>query len=589
MKNFFKYTFASILGFIIGGLILFFLLMTIVSGMIRSTQKEIIKIESNTVLKIRLASGIADRKSNNPLDNFNPLTLEISENIGLNEILNNLKKAGIDENIDGIYLNLGFVNSGMASLEEIRNGLIKFRETGKFIFAYSDIFTQKSYYLASVADKIYMNHAGIFEFKGLRAEIMFYKGAFDKFGIEPQIVRHGKFKSAIEPYQRKDMSAESKIQIQAYVNTIWNNMLEGISSERNIDKSLLNKYADDLSVRNATKALEYGFIDGIKYKDEVIKELKKKTGQSAEELKLVSMSKYIHTPEIRLNKEYTRDRIAVIYASGVIGLGEGREGTIGSEKLSRAIKKARINSRVKAIVLRVNSGGGDVLSTEIIWREVLLASKAKPVIASMGDYAASGGYYILAPVSKIVAGKNTVTGSIGVFGVFFTAQHLMNDNLGLTVDGVQTNENSGIGSLFRPLTEYEKSILQSSVEETYDIFLNRVAEGRNMEKEEVDKIGQGRVWIGRDAKKIGLIDEFGGLDDAISIAAEEAGITNYRIMELPRIKDPLASILENLGGLAKIRLLQSPIPENFDLRKTFEELFEQKGTQLRIPYELQIN
>ncbi|MFC2132736.1 signal peptide peptidase SppA, partial [Bacteroidota bacterium] len=287
------------------------------------------------------------------------------------------------------------------------------------------------------------------------------------------------------------------------------------------------------------------------------------------------------------NKEFTRDRIAVVYASGTIGMGEGREGSIGAKRISRAIVKARRNSKVKAIVIRVNSGG-DVLSSEIIWREVLLASKSKPVIASMGDYAASGGYYILSPVSKIVAGKNTLTGSIGVFGVLFTTKKLMNNKLGITVDGVQTNKNSGTGSVFRPFTEYEKKVLQASVDDTYSTFLDRVAEGRNMNRDEVDKIGQGRIWTGEDAKKIGLIDEFGGLEKAISIAAEEAGIENYRLLELPALTDPFTALLNSIGSFSKLKQFKNPLFENFNPAETMEDLFELKGLQLRIPYKFEV-
>ena len=586
--KFLKYTLASIIGFIIGGLILFFLTIAIISGMLSSVQKEVVKVGPNTVLKVNLSSVIADRKSSNPIDNFNPLTMEITENIGVNQILKNLKKAAIDTNIDGIYLNLSFIRAGMANLDEIRDALKGFKKSGKYIIAYSDLFTQKAYYLASVADEVYMNPSGVFDFKGLRAEVMYYKAAFDKFGIEPQIIRHGKYKSAIEPYQRTDMSKESKEQLQTYINTIWNNILSGISEERDISIDDLNKYADELTVKNAEKALEHNFIDGIKYEDEVIRILKGKTAVIANEVKTISLSKYSSVPEIKENKEYTRDRIAVVYASGTIGMGEGREGSIGAKRISRAISKARRSSKVKAIVIRVNSGGGDVLSSEIIWREVKLASQSKPVIASMGDYAASGGYYILSPVKKIVAGKNTLTGSIGVFGVLFTTKKLMNNTIGITVDGVQTNKNSGTGSVFRPFTEYERKVMQSSVDDTYNTFLDRVADGRNMDRNEVDKIGQGRIWTGEDAKKIGLVDEIGGLEKAISIAAEEAGINNYRLLELPALTDPISALLNSFGNFTKAKHFKNPLFENFNPAQTMEELFELKGLQLRIPYRFEV-
>jgi len=588
MKSFIKYTFASILGFLIGGIILLFLFMSIVTGMFRSRQNQEVKLDANTVLKIQLASNISDRKSANPMDNFNPLTMELTNSIGLNQILKNINKASIDENIIGIYLNPGFIRSGMASLEEIRNELIEFKKSGKFIVAYADLFSQKAYYLASVADEIYMNPEGIFDFKGIRAEITFYKGAMEKLGIDPQILRYGKFKSAVEPYLRENMSEESRKQIQIYINSIWNNMLEGISDDRNISINDLNELADNLTIKNANKAFEFGLVDKKIYEDEVKEILKSKTDNVEADIKLVSMTKYSRVPEIRKNKEYTRDRIAIIYASGTIGMGEGNETSIGAKRMSRAIDKAMNNSNVKSIVLRINSGGGDVLSSEIIWRKVDLASKAKPVIVSMGDYAASGAYYIASPARKIVSGKNTLTGSIGVFGLYFSGEELLNDKIGLSVDGVQTNKNSGIGSFFRSFTEYERSVLQESVDETYYTFLTRVSDGRDMKKAEVDKIGQGRVWIGQDARELGLVDEIGGLNKAIEIAASEAGLDNYRIIELPALKNPFSDIFKMLGKFSNIDVLNNKVFEYVMPEINLQELFELKGLQLRIPYKIRI-
>jgi len=433
-----------------------------------------------------------------------------------------------------------------------------------------------------------MNPEGIFDFKGLRAEITYYKGALDKFGIDPQIIRYGKFKSAVEPYLRENMSNESRKQIQIYINSIWNNILQGISEERGINITNLNSLADDLTIKNAYKASEHGFVDFLKYEDQVLDYLKTKTASSDDKLSLVSMKKYTQVPEIRINKEYTRDRIAVIYASGTIGLGEGKEGSIGSKRISRAIDQAVKNSNVKAIVFRVNSGGGDVLSSEIIWRKMDLASKTKPVIVSMGDYAASGGYYISVPAKKIIANKNTLTGSIGVFALYFSGEKLLNDKLGITVDGVQTNKNSGIGSLFRSFTEYERSVLQESVDETYNTFLTRVSLGRNMEEEEIDKIGQGRVWTGKDALELGLIDEFGGLSRAIELAANEAELLNFRLLELPRLKDPWSEILNSVGMFSKSKILDQNISNYISPAISLQEIFELKGKQFRIPYKIQI-
>ncbi|HPF94712.1 MAG TPA: signal peptide peptidase SppA, partial [Tenuifilaceae bacterium] len=420
--------------------------------------------------------------------------------------------------IRGIYIETEGIPAGAATLEEIRASLEKFKESGKFIISYSNVYSQKSYYLASVSDKILLNPEGMVEWVGLRSEIMFFKGALEKLGVEAQILRHGKFKSAVEPFMYDKMSPENREQILTYTGSIWNHWVEGISKTRNISAEQLNQFADDLTIRNAKTALDNGIVDSLVYKDQVINMLKELTDtKPKKDINSVSLAQYTKVKPKRQHKGFIKEKIAVVYASGEIVMGDGNEGAVAGERFGRAIREARRDSTVKAIVLRINSPGGSALASEVIWREVKLATEVKPVIVSMGDVAASGGYYIAAPADYIIASPTTITGSIGVFGMMPNVKEGMNKKLGITVDVAKTNRNSDFGSLFRPMTAEERAIGQLSVEEVYKTFIGHVAEGRETTVEKVDEIGQGRVWSGANAISINLVDEFGGLQKAIDI------------------------------------------------------------------------
>ncbi len=587
MKSFFKSLLASTLGVLLAGILMFLIIIGGIGAMV-SSQDQPVKIKSNTVLHMQLDQPIKDRSNKNPMESFDFSSFKPVPQLGLNDILKNLKKAKNDADIDGIYLDLTIIPAGIATIEEIRNALINFKESGKFILAYADYYTQPTYYLASVADKIYLNPKGVLTFVGLRSEILFFKETMAKLGIEPQIIRHGKFKSAVEPFMYNKMSDENREQVMTYMGSIWNNMLDGISRERQISIKTLNELADNLTLKNAQAAIDNGLIDGLKYKDEILNELAELTGKTNDEkIEAVSLAKYTKVPN-KKRKSLEKNKIAVVYASGNVIMGEGAEGTIGSDRISKAIRKARKDSSVKAIVFRVNSGGGSALASEVIWREIKLAQEVKPVIASLGDVAASGGYYIVAPAQKIIASPNTITGSIGVFGLLFNGKNLLNNKLGIHVDVAKTNKYADMGTFSRKLTAQEREIIQYSVEEIYETFISHVAEGRDMTKEEVDAIGQGRVWSGTNAIDIGLIDGFGGLEDAIVLAAEAANLDKYRIVDYPKLKDPFQQLLEDLQGNVKTSILKQELGTEYKYYESLKNITEQQGIQARIPYEIDI-
>jgi len=586
MKQFFKFMFASMTGFILVFIIFFFIMMAIA---ISFSKKEIVIVPKNTVLQLKLNEVIPDRSSNNPFENIDFFSLKSTNPPGLNEILKNIKKAETDENIKGIYLDLGSVLSGIATVEEVRNALLDFKKTGKFIISYGEIYTQKAYYLASVADSIYLNPEGIVEFKGLDGEVMFYKGLLEKMNVDMQIIRHGKFKSAVEPFILDKMSDANKEQTLKYLSSIWNHLLDGISASRKISREDLNMIADSFRVQKAADAITYKLADRLVYKDELFAALRTKLGiGKKDKINLMTINKYANVPDKSKKITKSKDRIAIIYAIGQIESGKGDDKTIGSERISEAIRNARLDSTVKAIVLRVNSPGGSALSSEVIWREVSLAKKVKPVVASMGDFAASGGYYISCAATKIVADPSTITGSIGVYGLVPNLKGLFKEKLGITFDNVKTNNYADFGTVTRALTESEKAIYQSDVENIYLTFIKHVADGRNMSTDQVDSIGQGRVWSGVDAKDIGLIDEFGGLEKAIELAAKLAKIGEYKIQSLPEKKNPFTQILESLSGGSNDALLKKELGDAYEYYQYIQNVKNMKGVQARLPYYINI-
>ena len=585
MKQFFKFMFASMLGTVLVLIILFIISLGIVAGIVAATSSDEVVIDKNTILVFKMDKPVADRSPKMPV--FGMFGTE--KYLGLTDILKNLKKAKTDKNVPGIYLDLSSVQASMATVEEIREGLLDFKKSGKFIWAYSEGYDQKAYYLASTADKIYLTPQGMVFFTGLSTNMMFLKGTLEKLDIKVQVIRHGKFKAATEPLFLDKMSPENRKQTTELITDLWDTMIAGISESRHISRDELNLIADSLKLSRAAEALKYKFIDQIAYKDEFLKDLRSKLGLSEKaKIRTVSMDKYTDV-EDHEKKSSSKDKIAVIYAQGSIGSGEGDDQDIGSDRISRTIRKAREDDKVKAIVFRINSGGGDGLASDIIWREVALAAKVKPVVASFGDVAASGGYYIACASTRIVAEPNTITGSIGVFGIIPNFEGLMKNKLGITFDEAKTNKNSGFISVQRPLTPFEYATIQREIETFYDTFVSKVAEGRKLTKAQVDSIGQGRVWSGIDAKRIGLIDDFGGLNKAIEIAADLAKLKSYKLWALPEQKEPLQQIIDELFGNNPETRIQSVMGEDYKYYRILKDIRGMKGVQARCLYEFDVN
>ncbi|MCK9421352.1 MAG: signal peptide peptidase SppA [Bacteroidales bacterium] len=586
MKEFFKFMFASMLGTLILCVIASLITLGIIAGIVAATSQTEVVISKNTVLLARFDKTIADRstKTKFVMGYAGPEKLT-----GLNDILENLQKAKKDDNIAGIYLDLSDIPSGISTVDEIRDGLLDFKKSGKFIWAYSEVYTQKSYYLASAADKIFLNPQGGIDFKGLNAEMVFLKGLLEKLDVKMQIIRHGKFKSATEPLFLDKMSPENRKQITELINDIWDKMINGIAETRKIGKEELNRIADSLKIQTAEDALKYKLVDQLVYKDELISVMKKKlTIDEKKKVQYVTMDNY--TDVVGKKKSgTTKAKIAVIYASGSIAGGEGDDQSIGSERISKAIRKAREDEKVKAIVFRINSGGGSALASDVIWREIDLARQAKPVIASFGDVAASGGYYIACAATKIVADPTSITGSIGVFGVVPNMEGLFSKKLGITFDRAMTNKNSDYIPVMKPLSSYQTLLIQREVDHIYDVFTGKVAAGRKLDKSKVDSIGQGRVWSGNDAKTIGLIDEFGGLTRAIELASELAKIKDYRLISLPEQKEWFEELIDQItGNTDPAAKLKQALGQNYQYYQYLKEIQEMKGVQARILFEMDL-
>ncbi len=591
MKEFFKYVLATIVGIIAVSIIGFMLLFMVVGVVISASDKQV-SVQNNSMLVIDLERQIVDRAKKDPFQDLDIPGFSAIKTIGLDDIEASLKKAVSDDRIKGVYLKLSTVNGGMASVEEIRNALIDFKNNcDKPVYAYGDYFDQKSYYLATAADKIVVHPLGSVDFRGLGGEIMFYTKALKKLGVEMQIVRHGKFKSAVEPFMLEKMSEENREQMLTYLGSLWNHMLKGISEKRDFTVEQLNKYADEVqSFKMGSEAVESGFVDAAKYKDEVFDDLREITGtKPKKEVPVIGAGSYAKVQVKKADKAFSRNKIAVIYASGDIGMSMGSSETIIGDEIGREIRKVRQDSTYKAIVFRVNSPGGAVFDSEVIWREIKLATEEKTVVVSFGDVAASGGYYISCAADRIVAHPNTITGSIGIFGMIPNIEELMSKKLEIKTDVVKTNKNSDLISPTRPMTEYERQLMQKNIEDGYDLFISHVAEGRNMTKEQVDEIGQGRVWSGENALELGLIDQYGGLNDAIELAAEIEGLENYRTVSLPALSDPFQMLLKSGTDNLRIKFLKNQLGDKYKYYEYLKKSTEMKGIFARMPYELDIN
>lgn len=586
MKQFFKFVFASMVGILLSTILIFVIFISIITAIISSADDRVI-ISENTILHLNLNVPIIERSASSPLDDLDFGPFQGEKTIGLDDILKSIKHAKDDSNIKGIYLDASYLMTGFATIEEIRDALLDFKKSGKFIVAYSEVYTQSAYYVASVANKIYLNPQGILELKGFSSEVMFFKGALDKLDIEAQIIKVGTYKSAVEPYILDKMSEASKLQTRELLGSMYNHFTAQIAVSRKIPQDSIVAIADGLKSRSPEDAVKYKLIDALKYKDEVLAELKSKTGiDKKKNLKTVSLSDYASTIK---NISTAADRIAIIYANGEIISGQGDENTIGSEGISKAIRKAREDDKVKAVVLRVNSPGGSSLASDVIWREVLLTKKVKPIVVSMGDYAASGGYYIACAADSIFAEPNTITGSIGVFAIIPNMKGFFNNKLGLTFDGVKTGQFADLGDISRPLTEAEKMIFQREVNRTYNDFTKRVADGRKISQTYVDSIGQGRVWTGEQAIKLKLVDKIGHLNDAIASAAKKAKIKEYKIITYPEIKDGLFGLLGDTEDKIKTYMVKQELGVNYPYYKKLQEVVNMKGLQARMPYQIEIN
>ncbi len=556
------------------------------SGVIDFDKKHMYVAKNNSVLKLNLNDEIDERGSENPLGSLNLGPLAPKTSIGLNDIIASLKKAKTDSHIKGIYLEISNPVAGFATLEEIRNALLDFKTSGKFIYAYSEGYSQKGYYLASTAGKVYLNPEGGMELKGLSSQMMFYKNMLEKLNVEVQIYRHGKFKSAIEPFMLDKMSAANRAQIETYLGSLWGHMIEEISKSRSVSVTEINAIADGLLIRSTDDALKYKLVDELKYEDEVHELMKKNLGlKGKDKIHFVSLSDYRDAAG-ELSVSSSKNKIAIIYAVGEIESGEGKEGNIGSASLVRAIREARVDSSIKAIVLRVNSPGGSALASDVIWRETILAKKAKPFIVSMGDVAASGGYYISCGADRIFAQPNTITGSIGVFGMVPNLQKALSEKLGITIDTVNTNKHSDVGTVLRGATAYEHEYIQQSVEHIYDVFITKVADGRHMQKNDVDSIGQGRVWSGADAIQINLVDELGGIKAAVAYAARQAKLSSYKTVDYPKKKDLLDELFGTSSEEIEARAMKAELGEQYIYMKQLKQVLNKKGVQARLPYEM---
>lgn len=583
--NFLRNLLASVLGslFAFGIILVMFLIFASLANM-----EESVSVEPDTILQLKFPDPINEYTGSDPTDPFAGL---FDKKMGLDEIIHAIKVASDDKNIRGISINTTFINAGISQTKAIRDALKDFKDSGKFVYAYSDYFQQKDYYLASVADSLFLNPAGAVEFRGLSAEVLFFKDLQDKSGVRMEVVRHGKYKSAVEPFISDSMSDSNREQIQALIGSLWATISADIADDRGMGTEALNQVADTLGGRTPEYALKSGLIDGIVYDDQYRERLRAATGRGTDQdQEFIDLEDYI---KLAGNKGLPKgaDKIAVIYAQGEIFYGEGGQNIIGQGIVNKALIKARKDDDVKAIVLRINSPGGSSLTSELIWREVARAGEEKPLVVSMSDMCASGGYYMAAAADKIMAEPTTITGSIGVLMVIPNI-HEFAGKVGINAEQVGTNENSVEYSLFEPMSAQFRKVATEGIEHTYNTFLKRVADGRNLTVAEVDSIAQGRVWSGTDAIENGLVDSIGGLDDAISEAASLAGITEYGIRKYPRYKSGFARLMDDLGETStkqKEVVLESELgAELYGIYRELKGTFSQEGIQARLPFVLNI-
>ncbi len=584
MKSFLKYVSASVTGIIVF-LILVMAVFSVIFAI--SYVSGTYKLEDHTILALNLNGRLKDKVTPNPVMQY--LGLEEADEISLTDMVSSIRKAKENEKIDGIYLNCGMFSASNALLLELRNELLDFKESGKFIIAYGGTYTQNCYFLASLADKVILNPTGVLDLHGLVSQPMYYKGLFDKLGIEMQVFKVGTFKSAVEPYIMDKMSDANRLQVSSYVNDIWGTILNGISKSRNIPVAELDSIADTFPLfKNPEEIIAKGLADTLMYETDVKQMLATMTGkQKVKDLKLASVGN-LKSVELK-NKPKGSAVIAVLYAEGSIVSGNSND-DINDRYYIRQIEKLKNDKDTKAVVLRVNSPGGSAYASEQIWKAVTDLKTVKPVVVSMGGYAASGGYYISCNASKIIAQPSTLTGSIGIFGIFPNVEGLVN-KIGISFDNVKTNKFSDFGDITRPMRDDEKEMLQTYIDKGYDLFLTRCSEGRAIPKDSLSKIAEGRVWTGNQALEIGLVDALGGIDMAIEEAAKIAGYNEYSIKRYPRQKDFFEELLSDKKQEIAVNAMKAYFGEDYSLIKTIKEIKEMKEQdfiQARLPYDFAI-
>jgi protease-4 len=590
-RKFWRIVFGTMVGFFFSCIIVSILSMFMFAAMIASmSSTSTVNVKDNSILKLDLQKNISEQSEENPFDMFgDEFSQYYQSSIGLDDILACIKSAAKDPKIKGIYINSSSVGAAPATLKEIHDALVEFKASGKFIYAYADSYAQGGYYLSSVADKVAMSTTGLIQFKGIALQVMFYKGLIDKLDVDIQVIRHGKFKSAVEPYMTDKMSDANREQMTLLANTLWNTMVEDIAASRKLNTEEVNNIADGMFIGTAAKAVESKLIDKACYKSDVVQDLKKLVNvENDKDLNITTLAEYTKT--LKAENNTAKDEIAIVYAVGEIRGGKSGSDIMGSETMVKLIKEAYTSDNVKAIVLRVNSPGGDGTASDIIWHEIEQAKKAgKIVVTSMGDYAASGGYYISCNSNYIIAQPNTLTGSIGVFGVVPSFQRALKNKLGVTVDGVSTNKHSDAGGTMRPMNAEELAVYQDFIDDFYGVFTQRVADGRGMEQSAVDEIGQGRVWAGSDALKIGLVDALGNIDDAVAKAAELAKLENYKISYYPKKKDFWTKLMEKSSSDNNVQaFIKQELGDQYYIYQGLNQLKRAEGVQAMMPMQISI-
>ena len=591
MKDFFKFTLATLTGIVLSGIVLFIIGIATLVGIISSSDTETV-VKKNSVMMLDLKGTLVERTQESLEGLLGKFAGEAGNTYGLDDILASIKKAKENDNIKGIYIQASWLDAPYASLQAIRTALEDFKESGKFVVAYSDNYTQGLYYLSSVADKVMLNPKGMIEWRGLASAPIFYKDLLQKLGIEMQVFKVGTYKSAVEPFTSTEMSPANKEQVTAFIGSTWNQILDGVSASRKIEKDSLNAYADRmLMFYPSDESVKCGLADTLIYQNNVRSYLKTLVKIDEDDrLPILGLDDMINIKK-SVPKDKSGDILAVYYASGEItdydGSATSDEGIVGS-KMIRDLRKLKEDDNVKAVVLRVNSPGGSAFASEQIWHAVKELKANKPVIVSMGDYAASGGYYISCAADSIIAEPTTLTGSIGIFGMIPNVKGLT-EKIGLTFDVVKTNKFSDFGNLMRPVNGDERALLQMMISQGYDLFVSRCAEGRHMTKEGIEKIAEGRVWTGEMAKGIGLVDELGGIDKALEIAARKAELKGYTIVSYPTKKDILSTLLDvQPNNYVESQVLKSQLGDYYKDFNLLRNIKERAMIQARVPFELNV-